>query len=253
MKKKILVLRCSILITFMLCYAFSKGSNQIDIDFELFLKKNMANNQITIYLNHKGTIKDSITLNNLNFVLDTLIKVKNNLWSYLYSVRCGSGCKLRKQILLQSENDKLRLTYVGYHSITYDHRDLYSSDRNINGSIAKLSYPIYNCFYSFSDSTTAKKLILKEYIYEGKNPDDGTKGTSSYYELKYDSLKNVYYTETYVLSGEYTILLPKDNKESKEKINTVVLALKFKEINWVYYKSIWYELNPSEKTLIKFE
>lgn len=253
MKNKISIFKFSSFIALIVCFAVAKGHNQIDLDGELLLKKSMVNNQITFYLNQNGTIKDSLTLNNLNFVVDTLIKVSHNLWSYVYSVRCGSGCKMRKQVFIMSDNNKLRLSYVGYRSSSYDYRDLYSNDLNVNGSITTLPYPIYNCFYNFTDSLTSRTLILKEYIYKGKIPDDGSKGISKYYKLKYDSLKKIYYTQTQLLSGEYSIVETKNNKKSKQKINTVVLALKFKEIQWVYFNNIWYELNQKGNFLIKFE
>jgi hypothetical protein len=253
MKNKILISKSSYLLILAFCFTLVKSSNQTDFNSELISKKNMVNNQIIFYLNQTGTIKDSLILNDLNFGIDTLIKVKNDLWSYIYSVRCGSGCKLRKQVLIIGDHEKLRLSYVGYSSSSYDYRDLYSNNLNIKGSINVSPYPIYNCFYTFTDSLTSKNLIIKEYIYKGKIPDDGTKGTSIYYQLKYDSLKKVYYTQTQLLSGTFTIVASKNNKESKRKINTVVLALKFKEIKWVYLDNTWYELNQKGNFLIKFE
>jgi len=253
MKDRILFFKLITFIFLISCFAFVKGQNQLELKDELLLKENMVNNQITVYLNRHGIIKDSLTFNNLNFVFDSLNRINNTLWLYIYSARCGSGCKFRMQIMLMSDNNKLRLAYVGYHSSSYDYRELYSNDLSINGYNNSLQYPIYSCVYTFVDSLTSTKPLIKEYIYKGKVPDKGNKGTTIYYPLKYDSIKKIYYTQKQSLFGEYTIVTSKNKKELKKKINTVVLALKFKETQWVYYNYTWYELNQKGKFLIKFE
>lgn len=235
-----------------LTFALSvNGSKQDSLKEKISITRDEVNNRITFYLKQDNAIKDSLTLYNLNFKIDSLVKVNDNLWHYMYSVRCGSNCKLRNQIILMVDSSKLRIPYVGLFSSSFDYSELYSRDPSIKGSDV-LPYTNYNCVYTFSNDFFSTKPIIKEYLYKGNVPDDG-KGATVSYQLKYDNSKKIYYTQTQLLSGEFTIIAPQINKQFKKKINRVVPVLKFSDAMWVYYNNTWYELNPKRNNLVKFE
>jgi hypothetical protein len=249
MKNRVLGFRIN---NFILCFSFlfAKSLMGLNSKDDLLVRRDEVNNKITFYLNQSGVITDSLSFHGLNFGVDSLKRLSDNLWHYIYSVRCGSGCKLQKQIMLISDDNKLRISYASYLWSSYDYRELYSNNLNNNNALPN---PIYCCLYTFVDSLIFTKPTIKEYIYKGKTLDNGSNGTTIYYQLKYNSLKKIYYTEKQVLSGEYVIVASRNNKEIKKKINTVVFALKFKETQWLYYDDVWYELNQKRKRLIKFE
>lgn len=214
----------------------------------LNVKRDKINNQIVFYLNRNEQIIDSLILFNLNFKVDSLTKISENIWHYIYSVRCGSNCKLRNQIILIIDSNKLHLSYVSYFSSSFDYSDLYSSPESVN----VLPYSIYNCNYFFGDDFFKGKPIVKEYLFKGKVADNG-KGSDVFYQLKYDAVKKVYYTQTQLLKGEYLLVIPKKNKQLKKKINEIVPVLKFREVLWLYYNNTWYELNSKKNRLVQFE
>lgn len=215
------------------------------------IMRDEVNNRITFYLIQDNVIKDSLTLYNLNFTIDSLVKINDSLWHYMYSVRCGSNCKLRNQIILMADGNELRMPFVGRFSSSFDYRELYSSNTRIKGS-NELPYSNYNCVYAFANDFFSAKPIIKEYLYKGTIPDNGL-GTTLIYQLKYDNSKKIYYTQTQPLSGEFNIIAPQINKQFKKKINSVVPVLKFRDVTWVNYDNTWYELNSMSNNLVKFE
>ena len=236
-------------ITFIFCLFFVKSQNLLNTKSKVTFRENLVENQMVFYLDENGIVKDSLILNNLYFASeDSLTTVNPGLWSFMYSVRCGSDCKLRKQVLFVSDNHKLKLSYVGYRSMSYDYRETYSKDL----SVQPMSNPLFYCAYTFSNSFF-KNPKVKELVYKGKSPNDFNSGQTNYYQLKYDSLKKIFYTGTEYLYRIYIIIIDLKNKPLEQKINTVVPTLKFKEVQWVYYNNIWYELNQKGKFLIKFE
>lgn len=232
-----------------LTFALSVNSfKQDSLKESISINRDEINNRITFYLKQDNLIKDSLTLYNLNFKIDSLVMVNDSLWYYMYSIRCGSNCKQRNQIILLVDGSKLRIPFVGILSYSFDYSELYS---NIKG-IDALPYSYYNCEYIFANDFLYSNPIINEYLYKGNVPDN-CNGTIVSYQLKYDKSKNVYYTQTQLLSGEYTIIVPHAKKQFLKLINSVVPILKYRDATWVYYNNTWYELNSNENTLVKFE
>jgi hypothetical protein len=217
----------------------------------LNIRRDYINQTATIYLQNRNKIEDSLMVHNLNFRIDSLLQITNQLWHYIYSIRCGSNCKVRNQIIISCFKNKLHIEYAGLHSASYEFDDLYDTINRTLKAKDVMKYPNYYVEYLFNNSFFYNKPSVKEYVYKGKTPDNGT-GDVLIKELKYDRVNRIYYTEREALHGDFTFISPESGEGINKKINEHVYILKFKESESVYLNNTWFEINRTTNSLKLF-
>ena len=246
-RNKVYVYIVAIAIIFFNIYRVNAGS--LDLPLSLKIRKDLVHNTITIYLQHGATVEDSMQLFGANFRIDSLTEIDRSTWHYIYSIRCGSNCKLWYQIVLKEKKKRIHLSYVGYYQRSFKFDQLYAQDTSLRARDV-MEYSDYLCDYRFNKEFFKSKSLITEYVYKGKMPDDQTKGMSSTFTLKYDRKNNIYYNSQEVLAGNYLIIEGKSKKTKSFFLK--VFALEFQESEWIYLDNAWYEWNRKNNSLIKF-
>ncbi len=218
-------------------------------DKSFAIKRDLVNNSATLYLKQGYKTLDTLKFLDLDFLEDTTIEINKTLWHYIYSVRCGSNCKMSYQTILSEKHNKIHLDYLSYYHTSFGFDKLYAKDTSLRPSdVMKYSY--YKCEYQFNSSFFTDKPIVNEYLYKGNFKDKNRDGNSSTFILKYDKSKRIYYNCVDFLNGNFFLINGKS--KTNEQINKRVYALKFKEYEWIYLNDNWYEWNKENGHLIKF-
>ncbi|MBL7893840.1 MAG: hypothetical protein JNK50_01010 [Bacteroidia bacterium] len=231
------------IIYILICFPYSLRSRN---EGDLIAVRNYPKNKVTLYYVTNKQKTDSITLNNLNFKVDSLTRINDSTWYYVFSTRAGSNLKIRKNAIFRVLNNKIKPIYAGYliYSLRFDEK--YNSESK-NSLYQDGEYK--NLFYILDKSIFGTSPKIIEYYYSGKVPDTGN-GKKTIYNLKYDAKNQIIYNRLDSLKGVYYII--NQNTTKTAIINEQTYFLKFQHSCFVYYNKKWFEINAKRK-LVSFE
>lgn len=226
-----------------------KDINQVNIK----LVENYTQGYSLIYLiNEDNKILDSLKFNDLIFhKSDSVQSIGKNIWYYSYSKRCGSGCKIKNQIIFQEKQKKIQimLPIPLLNSFSIDNLYL-EKDTSLRPEMV-FEVTDFKQVFSINTKDFINKPNIEEYKYEGKNNGEGINYTK-FHLLKYNSRESIYYTHETQFVGKYTLY--NQTKKSNSSIifkNHKAFAIKIDEDNFYYINKNWYYMKKeTEKQLI---
>jgi hypothetical protein len=221
-----------------------KAANEKETSIKI--ERDYVNRISRIFLeSNNGKKIDSLILHDQYFSIDSLIRMDNSTWHYMYSPRCGSNCYSSYQILIGEKNKKINLKYVSPYESGFDFDDTY-----IEGVKPEQLMEVTHASYIFKfDSMFNEGLTINEYIFNGQRADDGS-GKSTKFKLNFDQREGVYFNRKVILKGQY-VIFENQNMLMKE-INKEVLSIKFTENEYLYIEGKWYEVDFLKKKLWLF-
>lgn len=194
------------------------------------------NRESTIYYLKGADKKDSIIIDNVDFSFDTLMKVSENAWKYIFSVEHINKKDIvwQKQIILKIIESKIQISYVG----NYLHE-------SVQKEISTSGY-LFIKKYQLSIEDTVIDPYLKyvkhsKYIDKEQTQIDSAENVIF---LEYNVEDNIYYNEIDTLNGPYTFIENQKKKQQTRKPvifnNEIVKAIKFEKEYYIYYKNTWF-------------
>jgi hypothetical protein len=223
----------------------------IEKKINITISRNKTNSEAHIYLYIDSLKTDSIVIDDLDFMIDSLVKLNDSLWKYMYSYGCDeSDCSLwSKQLLITELNKKIHFMYIGNYKYV-------SLIEGIDAPFWWYSSENYVMEFS-STSATIQVFNYSKRIHDGVTTIDSS---SSIVYLQYDSQKNIYYSSIDTLNCFCEVLprIPKNRKyESSDTHvalnNEIVYILKINKLyHYMYYKDNWFLVNeyPDNRLVI---
>lgn len=189
--------------------------------------------------NEVGKTLDSLRLYNLTFKVDSLHQINKNLWHFMYSVKCGPGCKIIKQLILAIENGKIQTKFSFFLLSSIDYGNWGPKGSK---SFSAVQYQL-------------KKFDDNQLIIESVNLSDKTsnqkKLIKTEHKIKYNKKSKLYCTDRILLKGNYNIAYAPYFDKEKLSINDSCSIIKIKDHTVTHIKDRWFWLN-SEKTFVEF-
>lgn len=230
--------------------SFVKAQNS---PMNLTISRDSSVGENTIYMSVNEKIVDSLIIGDMDYIKDSLVRLNDTIWHYIYSIGFDSshGMVTIRQLLIQELDSKIHFSYVGDYQVYFipdsSNPDIYLSDYKYT-----LDYMSSNPSVQMTHSRL--KLI------------DGIKSidsTSKIVYLEYDPEKEIYYSSIDRLNGEFNFY-PEELKgrEGEYKIpathvileNEKVYTLKIGKSHYIYYKGHWFIVDefPYHTNLISF-
>lgn len=224
----------------------SKNNESKKTDFTI--QRNNLKGKATIYLKINELVTDSVTIGDLDFIIDSLVQLNDTLWKYMYSFGYDEshGMSFSRQVLIQVFKNKIHFSYISdyrYFNQTsvsedfpFDYLDKEEYVLNLNDSIPNIQMWHYR--------------KVKDYKYYEHEMDSST----AIVYLNYDNEKKVFYSSIDILNGEFGFL-PKESEKRKYEIDTMkvylnnekVMTLKIEKSHYIYYKHKWFILQTFGK------
>ena len=139
------------------------------------------NHTTTVYLKKNNYKTDSLVVNDY-YGKNKLTKIGFGKWLFVYSNRCGTGCKIKNQIIFSIENNKLiKSINIPFSYIEYR--------ENINSKKFKKVFLI--------SKLNSENLILKKICYSNNKP-----YFTKTEKLKFDSNDMIFYNRNFILKSK---------------------------------------------------
>jgi hypothetical protein len=214
----------------------------------LYILRDSIKMNVTLYLtNSKKLITDSFTISDIDFRVDSLVKLNDTIWKYMYGHGFDKRNKsiiMARQILIMETDAKIHFPLMcdyRYNSNSaLDNPNLYSGtdmfEINICDSMPNISIHSYTkkFFYKYNEASVDSS---NEIIY-----------------LQYDSRIKVFYTYTKYFNGIYNLMKQEpQNTSDKSKPSTfttitfnndkafIVRVGRKKSYSYIYVKNNWYK------------
>lgn len=184
-----------------------------NLNYKLINKYNM-NHTATVYLLKNNKQTDSLKINSY-YGKDSIINLYDNKWNIIYSERCGSGCSIKKQIILTVKNEKL----IENLNIESYYREGVLGDTTFKKNFIRKTIVIKN----------KKQLYLKRICVR-----NDVEFYSRTEKLIYDQEMQIYYNKKFNYNGK--------------KYN----GIKIDSSEYIYYKNKWYDFDSKER-IVYFE
>ena len=230
------------------------GTNNGDINenvYELKIESDYTNHQTILFLYTDEVKTDSIKINNLDFVLDSIINYKNIFWHYFFSKcnSCQTSLEIKYQIVLTPKNKKLHIALIDTYRHSLQRNPLDSdfiSKRSNYSDTTTVFDKIKNQYKDFRQLALDSNFFEKNYLVEETNyswlSGDSLKelGLKKKYILKFDKSKKIFYTQKQLMNVTCKFLLENGRIITKHLHNEEVFFLKFYENCSAYYRGKWY-------------
>lgn len=235
-----------IVVVLLFCIANANWGRETGISF--IIKEDKANRQATILLTINDTIRDSVTIEDLDFEIDSLAQINDSTWTYIYSFGSSESHSMRfsRQILLQELNGKIHFPYVSLFRFKMG----FEVKEENRLYIARADYIL-----NLTDSIVPhiKMNSFKKSILEG---DVTVDSTSAITYLKFDPEKRVYYSSRGILDGAYELQFKEPERREYNDNNDMLIYLKSAAIfelkigraHYIYYKDRWFIYEVFGKT-----
>lgn len=203
-----------------------------DKKLKLDILRNYEDSNIILYLNVNGKVTDSLRIDFVNFVTDSLININDTMWHYMYSVQSiGPDSKYSQQMIFAEKNNKLHVSF-GSDYIYYE-REHRLNDSFFYGNAVVTQYVSDKRGYTLvGNYDTLKKMHFDDTIPNGEYK----------VSLKYDALKKVYYQQIEFLTAPFSVsgkYLKTEGRFNNEK----VLSIHFLGYKMVFWENHWFQCN----------
>lgn len=203
-----------------------------DKKLKLDIIRNYEDSNIVLYLNVNGEVTDSLRIDFVNFVMDSLININDTMWQYIFSFqRIDLDSKYSQQRIFVEKNNKLHISYGSDYICNEQENKL--NDGFFYGNSNLTQYIYHKRGYIFADNyDTLKKMTFYDTIPNGEYN----------VALKYDVERKVYYqrkeflTAPFSVSGKYL----KTNGQFK---NEMVLSIQFLNYKMIFWENQWFQCN----------
>lgn len=209
-------------------------TNQLpDKKLKLEIKRNYEDSNIVLYLNVNGKITDSMRIDFVDFVTDSLISINDTMWHYIYSFqKIHPDAKLAQQMVITEKNNKIHLAYASDY-IYYVWEECHLNDSFFYNNPSVMQYIHSSDGYLLRENyDTLKKKIFKDTIPNGEY----------IISLKYDAAKKVYYQQEEYLTAPFSVS-GKYLKTNSRFDNEKVLSIKFTNTKMIFWDNKWFQCN----------
>ena len=198
-------------------------------------------------------LTDSITIGDMDYIKDSLVKLNDTMWHYIYSIGFDSshGMVTVRQLIIQNLNSKIHFSYVGDYNF-------YNIPEENDEEIFK-----YNYQYNIEIKDTSKSIVRMNFdeirFIDNENSIDSTQEVVF---LNYDKSRKIYYTSIDYLNGEFR-LYPEEKKkreyDDSEPVyvlfeNEKVYRIKIGRSNYIYFEDRWFKVKeyPYHTNIVSF-
>lgn len=217
------------------------------------VQKNFDNHEVTLLLIGSKKKIDSISFKNVDMSFDSLVKVNDSLYHYIFSETLYSfnGRNISKnQVLVDVSGGELRVLFAGIYEYSFMPKDrLESKD---DGSFWEMNYKLN--FDSLDHNVLS--VIHSDYTINRLDGHITFDTTTTITYLNFDTLSRVYYSELKILDGLYEYnQIENKSPEGFSRVmfeNELVPVIKVGSFEYFYYKGYWFYKTSLENTFTAF-
>lgn len=222
---------------FVLLIHSMKGQNNQNID--LNINRDTLKGENTIYMFVNGQLSDSLVIGDMDYIKDSLVKINDTLWHYIYSIGSDKSHNMVtiRQVLIQELDRKIHFSFVSMYNFYFTP---YVDDPHTYLS---------NYTYTLNlNDTNGYRIDMFHYKLRFVDDENSIDTIRTVVFLNYDVEKKIYYSSKDILDGEYYFSLQEPKKreykiEDAIKVqlnNEEVMSIEIGKSHYIYFKDKWF-------------